>query len=792
MIDFNRVFVIDIESTSLLSEMLDFSSLPYKMKPEAKLWCIVIRNVGTDEVFRAVKEEITKEWLVETLKDCTHLVAHNGVKFDFIVLKLFGVFEYEIGYDGKDTLFGRSIKFIDSLILSRLLDPGKFGGHSLEVWGTRTGFEKTDFRGLCIEKGYITKESPRGSEFKQFVPEMVPYCEQDTLVNKVAFVKMFEELLEYNGWARAISIEHKLADLAIRRESFGFFFDKPFALECLKDLTEKIEDLHSKVDPLLPLKPLNKGELTKVTFPKNQLKKDGTPTVALENRFKLLDADYIVDDSGSYCAYKGKLYLLPHHEPLETHRKASIEDLDHVKMYLLHLGWIPLEWKERDLTVDSKKQKLPYEKRIKALTKWLTETFDGKYQKERLEFLGINPNEIFESLSERLKDDWPVRIPTSPCVRVGVEKELCPRLVELGDKVAFAKDFALFLTYRHRKSCIAGGNTEEMDLDEEIPNTGYLANYREVDGRIPTPAIEIGANTNRFRHIGVANVAKTSSIYGYELRKMFGAGKNLVQLGFDFSSLEARIFGSYVFNYEFGPDLAKMMLAEKPDDIHSVNSRKLGIPRSDAKSLTYGILYGSQPPKISKMLSVSLQRAKEIYEEFWDAVPALKALKQDVEIAWESTGKKYIIGLDGRKIMTRSKHSLLNALFQSAGAVAAKYVTVYIMEELKTSGYTIDCFKGVPDIINMIEYHDEDQFALRPDLIKYKTAGTEEEIKTFVENWVGDQLGAIAHGKKWYVALPNPLSRAVTHSIRRMEKTLDLNVPLGFEYIVGNNWADCH
>jgi hypothetical protein len=790
--DFNKIFVIDIETNSLLVNMLDYSSLPYKLNSGANLWCVVIRNVGTDEVFTAVKEAITTEWLREVLKDCTHLIAHNGIKFDFPALKLFNVFDYTVGYGGKDTLFGKPIRFLDSLILSRLLDPSRYSGHSLESWGVRVGFEKTDFRGLCIEKGYITSDSPRGSEFAKFVPEMVDYCVQDTLVNRLAFIKMLEELKSYPRWSKAITIEHKLADLSIKRESFGFYFDKPLALECLDDLGKKIQELHDKVDPLLPLKPFNKGELAKHTLPKNQFKKDGTPSSALLNRLKALDADLVTDDTGNYCAIDGNLIPLPHHEPLKTHRKASIEDLDHVKMFLLYLGWNPIEWKERDLTVDVKKQKIPYEKRIKALKKWLEDTLNGKYKKERLEILGIDPALLFENLAERLKDDRPVRVPTSPCVRVGVEKDLCPRLVELGDKVAFAKDFSLFLTYRHRKSCIAGGDTEEMDFDEEVPNTGYLSAYREVDKRIPTPAIEIGANTNRYKHVKVANVPRVSSLYGEPLRRLFGAGPGYVQLGFDFASLEARINGHYVWNYEDGPQLAATMLAEKPNDLHSIMGIKLGIPRSDAKSINYGIMYGAQAPKIAKMLNVDNMRAKEIYEDFWNAVPALKALKQVLEREWEDTGKKYIVGIDGRKIMTRSQHSLLNALFQSAGVICAKYVTVYIMEQLEQEGYNIDPFASVPDVAGMIEYHDECQIAVKPNMIKYKVSDSKESLEDFVSNWEGEQLGAIAHGKKWYIAMPNPVSRAISSSIERMGKDLNLNVPLGFEYIVGNNWAECH
>ena len=89
------------------------------------------------------------------------------------------------------------------------------------------------------------------------------------------------------------------------------------------------------------------------------------------------------------------------------------------------------------------------------------------------------------------------------------------------------------MTYRHRKSSIAGGDIDDMDFDEEYPNTGFLSMYRDIDGRVATPAIEIGASTNRYRHIGVCNIARASSIYGKEMRSLFGCGEGMVQLGLD-------------------------------------------------------------------------------------------------------------------------------------------------------------------------------------------------------------------------------------------------------------------
>ncbi len=149
-----------------------------------------------------------------------------------------------------------------------------------------------------------------------------------------------------------------------------------------------------------------------------------------------------------------------------------------------------------------------------------------------------------------------------------------------------------------------------------------------------------------------------------------------------------------------------MLLAEKPNDWHSITAVALNMSRGDVKSVNYGILYGAQVMKIMKMVNCSKERATEIYNGFWESSPALKELKDAIEREWESTGKRYIIGLDGRKIFIRSKHSLLNFLFQSAGAIAAKYTTVRIYELLEEQGISTDPFLGDPDVCSMIEMHD--------------------------------------------------------------------------------------
>ena len=798
-----RICTIDIESNGLLDQLIDFSEFPYKLNSKARLWTVVITDFNTRKSVFAEREGITKEWLKNSLEPYDVIVAHNGHKFDLIALQLFGVLEYKIGWFGEnDICFGREVRFFDSLILSRLFDPNRYGGHSLQSWGERVGNYKDDYRQQCIDEGYIEKNSSRGAEFKMFNELLTPYCIQDTLVTLEAFKSLLKEWGQYKNWEASVKQEHILADVSIKREVLGFYFDKELAIENLEKLTELIDEAREKVNPFLPPKPMNKGELRFYTPPKIQLTKGGTPSANMIKFVEKVNGTLKFLGDGEYeFHYEDRAYKVPFTEPIKTHTVASIEDLDHVKETLINnFGWVPTEWRVRDLTKDSKKQNLPLEKRQNTTLRWLKETSEGKFKKLRVEgalkdFKIKNPNDISEYLLKAIEKDAPVRIRTSPSIKVGVERELCPNLIKLGDKVAFAKYFADYLTYRNRKSAIAGGDIEDMDFDEDVPNTGYLSMYREVDGRIPTPAIEIGAISNRYRHIGVVNIPRVTSLFGEEMRRLFGCGEGFVQLGFDYASLENRVQGHYVFPYEGGEELAKSLVAEKPYDSHTLNAQKMGIDRGSAKSVGYGILYGCNYKKLMEMLGVDDKRALEIYNSFWDAVPALKAFKEDLEKQWEMNNKEFIYSIDGRKILTRSKHSLLNFLFQSSGVIIAKYATIFIMEDLERQGLCIDPFVGRPDVKNIVDYHDENQLVTNPSLIKYKIFSSKEEGEEFVKNWdsIKGQLSALTKGKeKFFVALPNVVSISIENAIKKVEQMLNTNVNFGMEWIVGRNWADCH
>ena len=146
------------------------------------------------------------------------------------------------------------------------------------------------------------------------------------------------------------------------------------------------------------------------------------------------------------------------------------------------------------------------------------------------------------------------------------------------------------------------------------------------------------------------------------------------------------IEGHYVIPYEGGEEMLVDLLAEKPNSIHCKTAKKLGIERDDAKSINYALLYGAAASKLKKMLGLTDQEAEEMYDAYWDALPALRDLKNKVEKYWEANGQQYVLAVDGRRLMARSKHSLLNLLFQSAGSLAVKYTTMLVAQQLESQG----------------------------------------------------------------------------------------------------------
>jgi len=164
-------------------------------------------------------------------------------------------------------------------------------------------------------------------------------------------------------------------------------------------------------------------------------------------------------------------------------------------------------------------------------------------------------------------------------------------------------------------------------------------------------------------------------------RKLFKATPSLHMVGADLSGIELRMLAHYLARFDKGR-YAEILLT---GDIHAENAKRIGITRTQVKTVTYAFLYGAGDQRIGqaydKQLSDEAKRkkGKEIRKAYVDAIPGLKELLEGVHKASE---KGYVLGLDKRRILVESKHKSLNYLLQGSAAIVAKRWMVLANEHL--------------------------------------------------------------------------------------------------------------
>ena len=164
-------------------------------------------------------------------------------------------------------------------------------------------------------------------------------------------------------------------------------------------------------------------------------------------------------------------------------------------------------------------------------------------------------------------------------------------------------------------------------------------------------------------------------------RKLFTASPHMVMCGADLSGIELRILSHYLAKFDRGR-YAEILVN---GDIHAENARRIGITRSQVKTVTYAFLYGAGNRKIGQSYDKQLnddeatKKGKEIRKAYIAAIPGLKELLEAVHKASE---RGYVYGLDHRRILVDSRHKSLNYLLQGSAAILAKRWMVLANENL--------------------------------------------------------------------------------------------------------------
>ena len=211
-----------------------------------KIWCVVMYDIDSRNTHVCYEKQYFWDWLVtdqcERDVEPVEFIGHNILGYDIPVLeRLWG-----ISFAGH--------KLTDTLVMSRLAEPSRQGGHSLESWGERLNCPKGEH-----------------SDWDTFSEDMVEYCKQDVQVNKLVYQRLLHDLGGFG--ADSILLETQVQAIISRQIESGWLLDQESAFVLLAELKEKKYDLEEKVHETFKPLPTFIKEVT----PK--VKKDGTYSI---------------------------------------------------------------------------------------------------------------------------------------------------------------------------------------------------------------------------------------------------------------------------------------------------------------------------------------------------------------------------------------------------------------------------------------------------------------------------------------------------------------------------------
>ena len=291
------------------------------------------------------------------------------------------------------------------------------------------------------------------------------------------------------------------------------------------------------------------------------------------------------------------------------------------------------------------------------------------------------------------------------------------------------------ITHIHEAKLIA----DFLLLQKRIAQVDSWVEAVQEDGRVHGFVIPNGTITGRMTHRkpNMAQVPSVSSPYGKECRACWTVDEGNVLLGVDASGLEIRMLAHYMDDKDFIKEILD-------GDIHTANQRAAKLEsRNQAKTFIYALMYGAGDEKLGKVVGGNTSDGKRAREHFFDNKPSFKSLRDRVQRA---ANKKYLKGLDGRKLYIRNNHAALNTLLQGAGSIVMKKGLSILANRLELS---MTPFKFVANI------HDEWQIE--------------------VSECRANKVGTLA-----------------VQSIVDAGNHFNLRCPLDGEFKIGRDWSETH
>lgn len=206
-------------------------------------------NMAHDVIHLCVTQDIdtqeVKVWkapagLWDYLKDATLIVSHNGISFDFPILNK--LWKTKIGLK----------QAYDTLVVSRLLEPTRENGHSLDAWGKTLGVAKLDYKATW-QWMMNRREEYDGECFDRPIDGLLDfYCRRDVSVLCLLFSRLSNDVDVHAFGKDSIVLEHAVASIIAKQERNGFKLDTIHATCLLAELKGKMSAINDKMQELYP------------------------------------------------------------------------------------------------------------------------------------------------------------------------------------------------------------------------------------------------------------------------------------------------------------------------------------------------------------------------------------------------------------------------------------------------------------------------------------------------------------------------------------------------------------
>ncbi len=163
--------------------------------------------------------------------------------------------------------------------------------------------------------------------------------------------------------------------------------------------------------------------------------------------------------------------------------------------------------------------------------------------------------------------------------------------------------------------------------------------------------------------------------FGPRMRQCFVAGDNKTLIAADYSQIELRILAhmsqdphllTAFSNKEDIHTRTACLLFDKPQETISDDERR------KAKTINFGLIYGMGPQKLSRELDLSLQKAKEFIQIYFQELNQVRRFYD--QISEQAREKGYVTTISGRRRLLKDINSRNDNLAQQAVRMAINTV----------------------------------------------------------------------------------------------------------------------